>query len=257
MFIGAVMFFVSSIGSGLRLRRLGPGPLARDRRSRHRHRLGDRTRLHRRDRASTDPRRARLAAAAGDHARHLRRPAQRRRCFADGRGWGRQRPGFGLEAWRWMFLVGVVPVGGLRRSCRSRVPESPRYLIAEGRDRRGARRLRAAGPAGRPRTTRCAICRPRSRRTGRTPGVSLRGPVFGLQGDRLDRHHAVGVPAVRRHQRDLLLLDDAVAGRRVLRVRLLPDQRDHVGHQRAGDPRRDLPGRPGRPKAHPADRLGA
>nr|WP_272729357.1 sugar porter family MFS transporter [Cellulomonas fimi] len=39
---------------------------------------------------------------------------------------------FGLEAWRWMFLVAVVPatVYGI---LALRIPESPRYLVARGR----------------------------------------------------------------------------------------------------------------------------
>jgi MFS transporter, SP family, sugar:H+ symporter len=39
----------------------------------------------------------------------------------------------GIEAWRWMFLVGIVPsvVYGI---LALRVPESPRYLLAQGRE---------------------------------------------------------------------------------------------------------------------------
>lgn len=46
---------------------------------------------------------------------------------------------FGLEAWRWMFLTGIVPslVYGI---LASRLPESPRYLV-EKNDDEGARRV--------------------------------------------------------------------------------------------------------------------
>jgi SP family sugar:H+ symporter-like MFS transporter len=44
---------------------------------------------------------------------------------------------FGLEAWRWMFLVGVIP-SVLYGVIALRLPESPRHLLAK-RDERGAR----------------------------------------------------------------------------------------------------------------------
>jgi sugar porter (SP) family MFS transporter len=47
---------------------------------------------------------------------------------------------FGLPAWRWMFLVGVVPAvvwAGLALA----VPESPRYLVAKGRKEEAGRVL--------------------------------------------------------------------------------------------------------------------
>ena len=53
---------------------------------------------------------------------------------ADGDLW------FGLPAWRWMFLVGVVPAvvwAGLALA----VPESPRYLVAKGRKEEAGRVL--------------------------------------------------------------------------------------------------------------------
>ena len=37
----------------------------------------------------------------------------------------------GLEAWRWMFLVGLIPSVDLRMLAL-RIPESPRYLVAKG-----------------------------------------------------------------------------------------------------------------------------
>ena len=37
----------------------------------------------------------------------------------------------GLEAWRWMFLVGVIPAV-VYALLALRIPESPRYLVAKG-----------------------------------------------------------------------------------------------------------------------------
>ncbi|NED65409.1 sugar porter family MFS transporter, partial [Streptomyces sp. SID10244] len=47
---------------------------------------------------------------------------------------------WGLEAWRWMFLVGVVPavIYGLLALM---IPESPRYLVGRNRDEEAARIL--------------------------------------------------------------------------------------------------------------------
>ncbi|MFK4985720.1 MFS transporter, partial [Klebsiella pneumoniae] len=38
----------------------------------------------------------------------------------------------GMEAWRWMFLVGVIPAA-VYGILSFTVPESPRYLLAKGR----------------------------------------------------------------------------------------------------------------------------
>lgn len=40
---------------------------------------------------------------------------------------------FGLEAWRWMFLAGIVP-GLVYGIVASRLPESPRYLLMKGNE---------------------------------------------------------------------------------------------------------------------------
>ena len=127
-----------------RLLGVGPGVLAAGRRPRHRHRLGDRPRLHRRDRAGVDARAAGIVAADGDHA-----SASSSRCC-------RTRSGptppaapnemiLGLEAWRWMFIVGVIP-SAVYGVLALQIPESPRYLVA---DRRGEAGRRGAAPLGR------------------------------------------------------------------------------------------------------------
>jgi hypothetical protein len=77
--------------------------------------------------AGSRARPTRLAAAAGDRARHLA-------ALLATRGWrsaagGTSQMWLGLEAWRWMFLVAVVPGAGLRRA--------------------GVRRARIAAPPGR------------------------------------------------------------------------------------------------------------
>ncbi|WP_018330274.1 sugar porter family MFS transporter [Actinomycetospora chiangmaiensis] len=38
---------------------------------------------------------------------------------------------FGLEAWRWMFIVGIIP-SAIYAILALRIPESPRYLVAKG-----------------------------------------------------------------------------------------------------------------------------
>ena len=96
-------------GSGLAFGRLGPDPLAGRRRHRRRHRVGDRARLHRRDRAGADPRPARLAAAAGH-----RRSASSSRCSSTParHGCGRRVGG--------RFWLGLRRGGGCSSSASSR-----------------------------------------------------------------------------------------------------------------------------------------
>ncbi|MBB2974898.1 SP family sugar:H+ symporter-like MFS transporter [Microbacterium endophyticum] len=86
---------------------------------------------------------------------------------------------FGLEAWRWMFLVGVVPaaVYGLLSFT---IPESPRYLMAKGRDDEAEEVFARLVPAADLKQTMREI------RNGidtdkKNSNASLRGPVLGLQ----------------------------------------------------------------------------
>ncbi|MBA8815773.1 SP family sugar:H+ symporter-like MFS transporter [Microbacterium halimionae] len=85
----------------------------------------------------------------------------------------------GLEAWRWMFLVGVVPaaVYGLLSFT---IPESPRYLMAKGRDDDAeeifARLVPSADLKHTMRDIRNSIDADR-----KNSNATLRGPVLGLQ----------------------------------------------------------------------------
>jgi MFS transporter, SP family, sugar:H+ symporter len=87
---------------------------------------------------------------------------------------------WGMEAWRWMFLVGVVPAA-VYTILAFTMPESPRYLIAKGRtdDARAIfeRLVPAADLDKTMNEIRTAIETDR-----KNSGASLRGPVLGLQG---------------------------------------------------------------------------
>ncbi|MDQ2698853.1 MAG: sugar porter family MFS transporter [Actinomycetota bacterium] len=86
---------------------------------------------------------------------------------------------FGLDAWRWMFIVGVIP-SAVYGILSFTVPESPRYLIAKGRiEEARAIFARLMPPADLDQSVRelqVAIDTDR-----KNAGVSLRGPVLGLQ----------------------------------------------------------------------------
>ena len=165
---------------GARLLGLGPGAVARDRRSRHRHRVRRRARLHRRDRAPADPRRARLAAAARDHARHLRRAAlgraareQRRRRR---RGAVVRPRGVALDVPRRRR-----PVRGVRHP----VVHPAGVAALSHREGHGTpRRRRSSRASCRPptSTTPSATCRPRSRPTARTPASRCGVPCWAFSG---------------------------------------------------------------------------
>ncbi|AZG48725.1 sugar porter family MFS transporter [Gordonia insulae] len=85
---------------------------------------------------------------------------------------------WGLEAWRWMFLVGVVPavVYGLLALM---IPESPRYLVGRNRDEEAARILQEvtgeANPLERVKEIKLTV-----KREARTTLKDIRGPSFGL-----------------------------------------------------------------------------
>ena len=127
MLLGAVLFFVSLDRLRSRVRRPGPDALAGARRTRHRHRVGHRPGLHRRDR--TGPIRGRLgslqqlAITLGIFAALLSDAL-----LADAAGGASNDLWFGLEAWRWMFLVGDRP------GCRLRHPRAtdPRVAALPG-----------------------------------------------------------------------------------------------------------------------------
>ncbi len=195
---------------------LGAGVLPDRRRPRRRHRIGHRARR-------TSPRSRRPSSAAGSArcSNSPSSPASSSRCWSTTSsrtvaGSSSADWWLGLEAWRWMFIAMVVPGGRLR------LAGADHPGIAAVPDRQ------APGPGGEGDPHRPA--RPgEHRRQGRAhPGddgagegtvlAGPEGPGTGQDRDhRLDRPRAVGVPAVRRHQRDLLLLEHPLGGRRLHR----------------------------------------
>ncbi|MDQ1084461.1 MULTISPECIES: sugar porter family MFS transporter [Microbacterium] len=85
----------------------------------------------------------------------------------------------GMEAWRWMFLVGVVPAA-VYGILSFTVPESPRFLLAKGRsDEARAIFARLVPPADLEKTMKDLTQAIETDR--KNANVSLRGPVLGLQ----------------------------------------------------------------------------
>lgn len=87
---------------------------------------------------------------------------------------------FGLEAWRWMFLVCVVPAA-VYGVLALRIPESPRYLVAQGRQD-VARRVLAdvLGPDEDPDERVAQIEQTIRKDEALADQASLRGPALGL-----------------------------------------------------------------------------
>lgn len=87
----------------------------------------------------------------------------------------------GLEAWRWMFLVGVIPAA-LYGILSQRIPESPRYLVAKGRDAEAAQVLaRLLGKSEEEATADVARIRSSIDTEARPTFDDLRGPRLGLR----------------------------------------------------------------------------
>lgn len=85
----------------------------------------------------------------------------------------------GMEAWRWMFLVGVVPAA-VYGILSFTVPESPRFLLAKGRtDEARSIFARLVPPADLEKTMKDLTQAIETDR--KNANVSLRGPVLGLQ----------------------------------------------------------------------------
>jgi len=86
---------------------------------------------------------------------------------------------WGMEAWRWMFLVGVLP-SAVYGVLSYTLPESPRYLIAKGRGDEAREIFSRLVPAVDLDQTLRELTRAiESDRKNRN--ASLRGPVMGLQ----------------------------------------------------------------------------
>ncbi|MGV9825270.1 sugar porter family MFS transporter [Gordonia sp. NPDC003429] len=85
---------------------------------------------------------------------------------------------WGLEAWRWMFLVGVVPAAVYGILALS-IPESPRYLVGRNRDAEAARILEEVTGEPHP-LERVKEIKLSVRRESRTKLSDIRGPSFGL-----------------------------------------------------------------------------
>ncbi|MGN7971003.1 sugar porter family MFS transporter [Microbacterium sp. 22296] len=85
----------------------------------------------------------------------------------------------GMEAWRWMFLVGVLPAA-VYGILSFTVPESPRFLLAKGRtDEARSIFARLVPPADLEKTMKDLTQAIETDR--KNANVSVRGPVLGLQ----------------------------------------------------------------------------
>ena len=87
---------------------------------------------------------------------------------------------FGLAAWRWMFLVGIVPsvVYGV---LAWRLPESPRYLAGDGREAEAKKVLQTIVPAETVETSLKEITDSIRTEAELEKKSSIRGTRFGLQ----------------------------------------------------------------------------
>ncbi|KQN45568.1 MULTISPECIES: sugar porter family MFS transporter [unclassified Frigoribacterium] len=87
---------------------------------------------------------------------------------------------FGLAAWRWMFLVGIVPsvVYGI---LAWRLPESPRYLAGDGREAEAKKVLQSIVPAETVETSLKEITDSIRTEAELEKKSSIRGSRFGLQ----------------------------------------------------------------------------
>ncbi|MFT4210317.1 MAG: sugar porter family MFS transporter [Microbacterium sp.] len=86
---------------------------------------------------------------------------------------------WGLEAWRWMFLVGVIP-SAVYGILAFTVPESPRYLLAKGRTEQAREIFARLVPAEDLDRTVNDLQRIMDE-DRRNAGASLRGKALGLQ----------------------------------------------------------------------------
>ena len=151
----------------------------------------------------------------------------------------------GLEAWRWMFLMMALPAI-LYGVLAFTIPESPRYLVAQVPHSGGPQGSVGAARREEPRAD-----------DHQDPGIAESREAAVVerlaQADRWHLRNRVGgigtvrVPAVRRHQRDLLLLQHPLGGRGIRRKRGVRHHGDHVGDQHRDHADRDRAGGQGRP----------
>ncbi|RWR15699.1 MFS transporter [Microbacterium enclense] len=86
---------------------------------------------------------------------------------------------WGLDAWRWMFLIGVIPAA-VYGFLAFTMPESPRFLLARGRtDEARAIFARLVPPADLDKTVKDLTTAIETDRKNK--GASLAGPALGLQ----------------------------------------------------------------------------
>jgi SP family sugar:H+ symporter-like MFS transporter len=88
----------------------------------------------------------------------------------------------GLEAWRWMFLVGVIP-SVIYAVLALRIPESPRYLVAKGELVKAGEVLHSVEGARSPESVKHKIdeIADTLRREDKPSLRDLRGPQLGLK----------------------------------------------------------------------------
>lgn len=86
---------------------------------------------------------------------------------------------WGMPAWRWMLLVGVIPA--IVYGCLSLgIPESPQFLVRRGQDKAAQKVLARVSGSADPQQRVDAI-RASFEKEDKTSFRDLRGPVFGLQ----------------------------------------------------------------------------
>ncbi|MCD2196589.1 sugar porter family MFS transporter [Actinomycetospora endophytica] len=88
----------------------------------------------------------------------------------------------GLEAWRWMFIVGIIP-SVIYAVLALRIPESPRYLVARGDLSRAGEVLQSVEPGRTATATKTKVdeIAETLRREDKPSLRDLRGPQLGLK----------------------------------------------------------------------------
>ena len=212
----------------LPVQRLRPHRLARARRRGGRLRVGDRARLHRGDLPRRHPGPPRFDVPARHRPRHRHLPArQLRAVLVCGRGEGQAGRHRGLA-------VDARARGGPGRALPDHDLHHPRVPAVPGRPiaRRGRPQDHLQAGGRRPRRghrpdERDPLLAERAPDQDHRPRTVLEAARGGAAG--LGRHRPRRAPAVRRDQRDLLLLQHAVAGGRIRRGQVTVHQRRQRG----------------------------